>query len=328
MVSRISAKTHTNGPYWYQFLPVSIVLHLGFFGLYCVCVPDTAAWQVFAVQTQEERQIVPFREAVIEWADVADFVETTEAVSPDEDPFDEPPVEMVQPNIVFQVPNVTTDARNDESNDARNDESNDARNDESNDARNDESNDESNEKEIIKNILKNQNETNDIVTDFDNSSSESLDGASETQHASDLVVQRETSGAGGAGDSRQSGERVDLSNSITTSGAKEGGSDRQVDEKAVWKEYEKQLTEYLKKYHHYPEMARRRRLTGTVWLLVEVRRNGSLISAEIATSSGVSMLDDAALSAVKDAVPLPPFPQNTTAETKKLRIPYTFKLKG
>ncbi|MBQ9394741.1 MAG: energy transducer TonB [Proteobacteria bacterium] len=294
MFSRRPAKI--DGPYWYQFLPVSVVIHVAVFGLYCFCVPQTAAWQVFAVQSQEERQIIPFREAVIEWTEVTESVEITEAVSPDEDPFDEGPVEIVQPEIVFHEP----------------------------------AKDEIDEDD--KNIQINQGVAQGIVTNFDNSSSMSADSHSEKTQPSDTAVHQQIteSGAGSAGERTASGIQAGESSVSGQSSASLNDSNRtstQVDEQAVWKSYAKQLNEHFKKHHHYPEMARRRRMTGTVWLLVEVRRDGSLISVEIAESSGFPMLDDAAISSVKDSVPVPPFPENITAETKKLRIPYVFKLK-
>ncbi len=287
MFSRRPAKI--DGPYWYQFLPVSVVIHVAVFGLYCFCVPQTAAWQVFAVQSQEERQIIPFREAVIEWTEVAESVETTEAVSPEDDPFEEVPVEVVQPDIVFQEP--VKDEMGD------------------------------------KNIQINQNIAQDIVTKFDNSSSELTDSSSETLHASDSPAPHEASGAGGEGGNTQIGQNSDMDVAHTAPSSDSNRAVAQIDEQTVWKSYAKQLTEHFKKHRHYPEMARKRRMTGTVWLLVEVRRNGSLISVEIAESSGFPMLDDAAISSVKNSVPVPPFPENITAETKKLRIPYVFKLK-
>ena len=66
-------------------------------------------------------------------------------------------------------------------------------------------------------------------------------------------------------------------------------------------------------------MARRLKLTGTVWVLLELRRNGTLISAQIAQSSGVPILDEAAIEAATQATPVPSFPAQTADLTKKIK---------
>lgn len=58
----------------------------------------------------------------------------------------------------------------------------------------------------------------------------------------------------------------------------------------------------------YPDAARDMGMTGTVEVRYEVDRSGKLLRAEILTSSGFKMLDQAALKSVKDAAPYPVFP--------------------
>ncbi|MEL4890524.1 energy transducer TonB [Xanthomonas protegens] len=60
---------------------------------------------------------------------------------------------------------------------------------------------------------------------------------------------------------------------------------------------------------NYPDEARRRRLGGQVVISVGVRRDGSLESSRILRSSGVPMLDAAALRIVQLAQPFPPLPR-------------------
>ena len=98
------------------------------------------------------------------------------------------------------------------------------------------------------------------------------------------------------------------------------------DESAIWHAYSRRLSAHFKRYRHYPEMARKLRLTGTVWVIVELRRDGTLIRAKIKTSSGYPILDQAALNAVQKAVPAPPFPPETTATQKNILIPYQYTL--
>jgi periplasmic protein TonB len=63
---------------------------------------------------------------------------------------------------------------------------------------------------------------------------------------------------------------------------------------------------------NYPDEARRRGLDGTVVINVGVRRNGSVERADVVVSSGIPLLDAAALRIAKLAEPYPPLPK--TAE--------------
>lgn len=60
---------------------------------------------------------------------------------------------------------------------------------------------------------------------------------------------------------------------------------------------------------NYPDEARRRRLAGTVVINIGIRRNGSVERADIVQSSGIPVLDDAALRIAKLAEPYPPLPK-------------------
>jgi TonB family protein len=54
---------------------------------------------------------------------------------------------------------------------------------------------------------------------------------------------------------------------------------------------------------HYPQAARKAHLRGHVELSTTVNRDGSLQAVEVLASSGLSVLDRAAVQAVKDAAP-------------------------
>jgi protein TonB len=60
---------------------------------------------------------------------------------------------------------------------------------------------------------------------------------------------------------------------------------------------------------NYPDEARRRRLGGTVVINVGIRRDGSIESTSIVRSSGLPLLDDAALRIARLAEPYPPLPR-------------------
>ena len=60
---------------------------------------------------------------------------------------------------------------------------------------------------------------------------------------------------------------------------------------------------------NYPDEARRRKLAGTVVINIGIRRNGSVERADIVQSSGIALLDEAALRIAKLAEPYPPLPK-------------------
>src|SRR5690606_14305252 len=60
---------------------------------------------------------------------------------------------------------------------------------------------------------------------------------------------------------------------------------------------------------NYPEEARRRRLAGELVISVAIRRDGSVENAQVIRSSGIRLLDDAALRIAQLAEPYPPLPR-------------------
>ncbi|WP_298633192.1 energy transducer TonB [uncultured Umboniibacter sp.] len=76
---------------------------------------------------------------------------------------------------------------------------------------------------------------------------------------------------------------------------------------------------------HYPSEARARRLFGSLRLKVSVLANGSLQSVELLQSSGVQVLDQAAIDIVREAAPYPPFPDAIRSSTDQLDIIRTWR---
>lgn len=75
---------------------------------------------------------------------------------------------------------------------------------------------------------------------------------------------------------------------------------------------------------NYPDEARRRNLSGSVVLTVEIRRDGSLASVTTIQSSGVPVLDQAAEQTVRLAAPYPELPR-TRDNPDILNITRTFR---
>jgi TonB family protein len=73
------------------------------------------------------------------------------------------------------------------------------------------------------------------------------------------------------------------------------------------REYEALLAyirEYIDKNLVYPSMARRRNIEGIVGLSFEIETNGELVSVSVNSSSGSSILDNAAMSLIRKMHPL------------------------
>jgi protein TonB len=83
----------------------------------------------------------------------------------------------------------------------------------------------------------------------------------------------------------------------------------------------------LGRFKKYPPAARSRGTEGQVLIAFTVDSQGRVLDANVASSSGSSLLDRAALKAIKDAQPLPPPPMDKLHNgTINLRAPFVFNL--
>jgi len=83
----------------------------------------------------------------------------------------------------------------------------------------------------------------------------------------------------------------------------------------------------IEKFQRYPRFAREAGLEGTTNVLFLVRRDGTVSSVEVQGSSGSKVLDDAAVSAIREASPFPAFPAEQTGDSLRILIPVVFELK-
>ena len=79
---------------------------------------------------------------------------------------------------------------------------------------------------------------------------------------------------------------------------------------------------------NYPGEARRRKLTGSLRLLVVIHADGGLAEARLVESSGHAVLDEAALRIVRLAAPYAPFPPRIAAQADILEIERTWRFRG
>ena len=78
---------------------------------------------------------------------------------------------------------------------------------------------------------------------------------------------------------------------------------------------------------NYPEEARRRKLYGSLSLMVAILPDGSLKEVEVLESSGHKVLDDAAIRIVRLAAPYAPFPDELRQSTDVLEIIRTWQFR-
>lgn len=86
------------------------------------------------------------------------------------------------------------------------------------------------------------------------------------------------------------------------------------------------VSAHLNRYKVYPAAARSQDLDGVVGLTLELHRSGNVERIELSSSSGVEILDAAALEMVEDAQPFPPFPQELERMVLKFTIPVTYEI--
>ena len=76
----------------------------------------------------------------------------------------------------------------------------------------------------------------------------------------------------------------------------------------------------------YPKRAQLRSISGKVFLKLEVKANGEILSVVVAKSSGFSLLDHAAKSAVSRTKRLPPAPESLAKEKYVFNLPINFRV--
>src|SRR5262249_41486304 len=97
-------------------------------------------------------------------------------------------------------------------------------------------------------------------------------------------------------------------------------------EAAEYEGYYALLRSRLHEALRYPTAARRRELTGTVEIVIDVLPSGTIGEAAVAASSSHRLLDDAALEAVHRLGQVP-FPPGLRPRALRVRLPVVFDLR-
>jgi protein TonB len=77
---------------------------------------------------------------------------------------------------------------------------------------------------------------------------------------------------------------------------------------------------------HYPELAAISGYQGTLYILFDIMKDGSLGRLEVLKSSGYKILDDEALRAIRDAAPFQPLPDEWNMKQYSIRAAVLFYL--
>ncbi|MCI4591807.1 energy transducer TonB [Sphingobium sp. BYY-5] len=90
-------------------------------------------------------------------------------------------------------------------------------------------------------------------------------------------------------------------------------------------EWQAAAVAHILRYNRYPVLAQREGVEGTVRVRLCVRRDGRLVSVALEKTSGSSILDDAAIQAVRAANPLPALSADAAAESYFI-LPVTYRI--
>ncbi len=99
-----------------------------------------------------------------------------------------------------------------------------------------------------------------------------------------------------------------------------GGGDR-----SVLSDYIRNVRARINRHKRYPPEAAREGIEGTVTVSFLLGRSGAVLDKRIAVGSGHPALDEAALAAIGDSSPFPPFPDTLPLETLLLRLPINYR---
>lgn len=91
--------------------------------------------------------------------------------------------------------------------------------------------------------------------------------------------------------------------------------------------YRQRLAAHLQRYKQYPSEARASAARGTVLAVFTVHRSGSVSGVRVMRSSGNAALDNAALSAIRNAQPLPAIPPEIQQSALTFPVPFSFSMR-
>jgi len=135
--------------------------------------------------------------------------------------------------------------------------------------------------------------------------------------------------AGEAGDQKATQVRgqadgVESAAVTAATGARRGAAAQEAGNAAI-DNYKGKVRRKLSRARYYPAEAKRQGLRGVAHVRFTVTSNGGLAGVSLARSAGSSILDEAALDAVRRAAPFPPIPAGAGRDSWVFTIPIDFK---
>ena len=95
--------------------------------------------------------------------------------------------------------------------------------------------------------------------------------------------------------------------------------------KQTFSEFLRLVRERIKEYQRFPPSVRNLEEGSTATIRFTLYKDGTIRDPMVLNSSGSRVLDNAALSAVQNAEPYPPFPDNQLANSIRLELPIIFE---
>lgn len=99
-----------------------------------------------------------------------------------------------------------------------------------------------------------------------------------------------------------------------------------VRELALVQKYKDSISGLIRSHENYPIVAKRRGWEGTTVVGLTLALDGSVKGISVIESSGRDILDEAALTMVRKAAPLPRAPEELRGQERMVRVPIVFKL--
>lgn len=96
--------------------------------------------------------------------------------------------------------------------------------------------------------------------------------------------------------------------------------------KQTFSEFLQKVRERIKEVQRFPPNVRNLEKGSSTTIRFTLRKDGTIRDPKVSTSSGSRALDNAALAAVQNAEPYPPFPDGQTGSQIRLELPVVFQL--
>ena len=108
-----------------------------------------------------------------------------------------------------------------------------------------------------------------------------------------------------------------------------GGNERRGKPSTLWlANYTRTISGQVGRLKQYPQIARLRGWQGTTIISIQLAADGTVLHTRIEQSSGHDVLDSQALAMVRQAEPLPPFPERHDNDPLTVQLPIVFALAG